>query len=237
MLKSKILLFNLLQKEIKMSNYKEIILNKLIDKFEISKSLIQSTNRRIILKANNIKEYNIEEYENKSIFHNEMKELKNEGIIDFSWKKNEEGNILNEIWLNKDNIKNAYEKINRIAIKSKSQELINILQNIKFEKQWLEDYRKDMLAYMNVTQKTNQLFPYEYAKEIVQVLKIIDKEEQILKRVLSIKCFNDSKFFERNIEHYIIRIIKKYLVVESLDENSNDDILLEVRNFQISRDN
>lgn len=237
MLKSKILLFNLLQKEIKMSNYKEIILNKLIDKFEISKSLIQSTNRRIILKANNIKEYNIEEYENKSIFHNEMKELKNEGIIDFSWKKNEEGNILNEIWLNKDNIKNAYEKINRIAIKSKSQELINILQNIKFEKQWLEDYRKDMLAYLNVTQKTNQLFPYEYAKEIVQVLKIIDKEEQILKRVLSIKCFNDSKFFERNIEHYIIRIIKKYLVVESLDENSNDDILLEVRNFQISRDN
>lgn len=237
MLKSKILLFNLLQKEIKMSNYKEIILNKLIDKFEISKSLIQSTNRRIILKANNIKEYNIEEYENKSIFHNEMKELKNEGIIDFSWKKNEEGNILNEIWLNKDNIKNAYEKINRIAIKSKSQELINILQNIKFEKQWLEDYRKDMLAYMNVTQKTNQLFPYEYAKEIVQVLKIIDKEEQILKRVLSIKCFNDSKFFERNIEHYIIRIIKKYLLVESLDENSNDDILLEVRNFQISRDN
>ena len=237
MLKSKILLFNLLQKEIKMSNYKEIILNKLINKFEISKSLIQSTNRRIILKANNIKEYNIEEYENKSIFHNEMKELKNEGIIDFSWKKNEEGNILNEIWLNKDNIKNAYEKINRIAIKSKSQELINILQNIKFEKQWLEDYRKDMLAYMNVTQKTNQLFPYEYAKEIVQVLKIIDKEEQILKRVLSIKCFNDSKFFERNIEHYIIRIIKKYLVVESLDENSNDDILLEVRNFQISRDN
>ena len=220
-----------------MSNYKEIILNKLIDKFEISKSLIQSTNRRIILKANNIKEYNIEEYENKSIFHNEMKELKNEGIIDFSWKKNEEGNILNEIWLNKDNIKNAYEKINRIAIKSKSQELINILQNIKFEKQWLEDYRKDMLAYLNVTQKTNQLFPYEYAKEIVQVLKIIDKEEQILKRVLSIKCFNDSKFFERNIEHYIIRIIKKYLVVESLDENSNDDILLEVRNFQISRDN
>ena len=220
-----------------MSNYKEIILNKLIDKFEISKSLIQITNRRIILKASNIKEYNIEEYENKSIFHNEMKELKNEGIIDFSWKKNEEGNILNEIWLNKDNIKNAYEKINRIAIKSKSQELINILQNIKFEKQWLENYRKDMLAYMNVTQKTNQLFPYEYAKEIVQVLKIMDKEEQILKRVLSIKCFNDSKFFERHIEHYIIRIIKKYLVVESLDENSNDDILLEVRNFQISRDN
>ena len=36
-------------------NYKELILNKLLDKFEKSKSYLENTNRRIILKLDNLK--------------------------------------------------------------------------------------------------------------------------------------------------------------------------------------
>ena len=80
---------------------------------------------------------------------------------------------------------------------------------------------------MKEKHKTNNLFPVQFAQDILLVLKQIDNKEENLKRVLSIKCFGDSKYFERNIEHILIRIIKTYLL-EKAEEYSNDDILLEV---------
>lgn len=68
-------------------NYKILLLNKLLDKYERSKSIYEDTNRRIILKMKDIKEYNIENYEAKNIFHDIIQDLKNENIIDYAWEK------------------------------------------------------------------------------------------------------------------------------------------------------
>ena len=142
------------------------------------------------------------------------------------------GNILQEIWLNKENVDKAYSLINRIDIKEKCNILLNYLEEYTFSQIWIEQYRKDMICYLNEKHRTNNLFPYQFAKDILKVLKEIDnidKNSEILKRVLSIKCFGDTKYFERNIESIIIRIIKMYLLDnENLDDYSNDDILLEV---------
>ncbi len=70
-------------------NYESIILNRLLDKYEISKSLTEDSKRRIILKMTDIKEYDIENYETKAILHDVVFELKKEGIIDYSWEKYE----------------------------------------------------------------------------------------------------------------------------------------------------
>lgn len=67
-------------------NYKNIILNRLLDKYEKSKSLYTESNRRIILKMKDISEYNIENYEAKKLFHDVVYELKSEKLIDYSWK-------------------------------------------------------------------------------------------------------------------------------------------------------
>ena len=37
----------------------------------------------------NVKEYNIENYEIKKIFHDSIYELKHDGLIDYSWEKYE----------------------------------------------------------------------------------------------------------------------------------------------------
>ena len=80
---------------------KEIILNKLLDQYEKSKSFQGDSNRRILLKMRDIKQYNIEDYEEKEQFHDIIKELKQKNIIeDFTWEKFEKGNILKELWLN-----------------------------------------------------------------------------------------------------------------------------------------
>ena len=152
------------------------------------------------------------------------------------------GNLLKEIWLNKENIENAYLEAGRVAIKVTNNDLLQLLETNSFRQNWIEQYRKDMINYLKQKHKPNQLFPIEYANDILKVLQVIDNSEENLKRVLSIKCFGDSKYFEKNIEHIIIRIIKKYLLgketdLEIKEEFTNDDILLQVRNIQISRNN
>lgn len=145
------------------------------------------------------------------------------------------GNILKEMWLNKENINKAYSETGRKHIKETNTFLIELLENINFKQVWIEDFRKDMIQYLENKNRPNSLFPLEYAKDILKVLKEIDDGQENLKRVLSIRCFGNSKYFEKNIEHIIIRIIKKYLLdSDAQEEYSNDDILLEVRNFKIS---
>ena len=108
-------------------DYKKILLNKLLDRYEKSKSIYEQTNRRIILKMKDIKEYDIENFESKKIFHDIINELKNENIIDYSWELYETGNILKEIWLNKDNEEKAYTIESKIV---KEQQKGNRIKNL-----------------------------------------------------------------------------------------------------------
>ena len=129
-------------------------------------------------------------------------------------------------------------EIDRKDIKEINAFLIQLLENARFKQIWIENYKKEMINYMKIKHKPNSLFSFEFAKDILNVLAEIDKGQENLKRVLSIRCFGDSKYFEKNIEHVIIRIIKKYLLdINTHDEYSDDDILLEVRNIKISRSN
>ena len=70
-------------------NYKSLIINRLLDKYEKSKSLVEQSNRRVILKMNDFEQYDIENYETKKILHDVIFDLKNKNIIDYSWKEHE----------------------------------------------------------------------------------------------------------------------------------------------------
>lgn len=210
-------------------NYKKILLSRLLDKYEKSKSIYEQTNRRIILKMKKLKEYDIENFEIKKLFHDIVNELKEANIIDYSWEVYEEGNILKEIWLNKENVNNAYKMLDRIDIKQQNIILLNLLDEYCFKQNWIEEYKKDMICYIKDKHKTSSLFPYQFAEDILKVLNEIDQKKEILKRVLSINCFGDSKHFERNIENIIVKIIKRYLLENDFPEKyTNEDILLEV---------
>lgn len=216
-------------------NYKQIILNKLLDKYEKSKSYLKSTNRRIIVKAEDIKEYNPENYEQKILFHEILKDLKSKKIVDFNYLKYEEGNILDSIWLEKENVENAYLEIQRENPKETNIIILKQLEDIKFKQQWLQNFYEEMKKYMIKNKKSNTLLPLSKSKFILTALQEIDKMQNesevsnMLKRIFSIKCYNDSKYFEREIEKYIISIAKKYYIGEKYDIMlNNDDILKEL---------
>lgn len=137
------------------------------------------------------------------------------------------GNILKEIWLEKENVSTAYKIVGREDIKYLNDTALKILDKYCFKQDWLEKYRNDMIEYIKEKHKTSNLLPYQFSNDILKVLKEIDSEKEILKRVLSINCFGDSKYFEKNIEHIIVRIIKIYLP-DNAEEYTDEDILLEV---------
>ena len=137
------------------------------------------------------------------------------------------GNILKEIWLEKENVSKAYKIVGRKDIKNLNNNILIILRQYSFRQDWIEKFKNDMIYYIEEKHKTNSLLPYQYANDILKVLKEIDSEKEILKRVLSINCFGDSKYFEKNIEHIIVRIIKTYLL-ENAEECTDEDVLLEV---------
>ena len=219
-------------------NYKQIILNALLDKYEKSKSYLCDVNRRIIIKADNLKQYNVENYDDKLVFHNSVKELNRKNLIDFSWQKYEEDNILNEIWLIKENVDKSYNEIDRNNPKQAYQEVLIYLEKSKFRMQWIIHFCDEMKKYMIKNQKENVLLPRNKAKEVLVALQEIDNmqinenEKNILKRTFSMKCYHDSKFFEKNIESILIKIIKKYYInVDSeniLEEISDNDVLAQI---------
>lgn len=207
---------------------KEIILNKLLDKYEKSKSFQGDSNRRIILKMHEIKEYNIENYEEKEQFHDIIKELKRKGIIDdFSWEKFEQGNIMKEIWLNKQATEKAYNEIGRSDKKQEAKEVIAQLNSYEFKEKWIQQFQQEMLIYCRENQKAPNMLPYLHSKEILIALANLTPKQEILKRVFSIKCYGDSKYFERNIENYLIRIVRKYLIKDE-EELNDEELLLQV---------
>ena len=248
-------------------NYKELILNKLLDKFEKSKSYLENTNRRIILKLDNLKEYNIQNYEEKVLFHEVVKDLKNKGLVDFSWVKFEQENIMEQIWLIKENVEMAYAEIKRINPKQSYIEIFETLNKAYFRQDWIQTFKIEMLQYMEKNEKENTLLPKSKYKEIIRALQEIDglqcsdmtedydksttmkktedyrvemREEAeqsktiaqntMLKRIFSMKCYNNSKFFEKEVQSNLIRIIKKYYKNENLDltELNDDELLAEI---------
>lgn len=70
-------------------DYENIILNKLLDKYETSKSMISDCNRSIILKVDKMAEYDIENYEEKKLFNDVVIDLESKGLISFKWKQHE----------------------------------------------------------------------------------------------------------------------------------------------------
>lgn len=209
-------------------NYKVLILNLLLERYENSKSYKEETSRRILIKAQQIKEYDIENFEEKNLFNSSVIELEKNNLIDFSWRKYEENNIIDEIWLNKEFISEAYRIGKRNDIKAQSNDEKKYLEKVSFKNGWLINFKNSILTDIEEKQKENKLLPYKYYKGIIEALKLIDMDNTYLERTFSIKCYNDSKYFEKYIKKYIVKIIKKYLIVQQDGEFTDEEILLEV---------
>lgn len=207
-------------------DYKKILLHRLLDKYERSKAYLdENVTRRIMLKLNSSEypEYNIENSKTREIINSVVDELSKKEIVQYQWLKYEHGNIIEKVWLRLDKISEAYKESGRIPKSEKAATILDMVQKYKLKvtSPWIKEFLENAEAGIETKKSVSPYFPedYEITKAILIALEALDQkeDEECLERVFSLRCYGDSKYFERNTKKKIIEVIKKYFLDEEKD--------------------
>lgn len=215
------------------------IITVLLDKYERSSFFRTDTTptKRILLKLyENGKceflDYNIENSEQRIRINECVRVLAKKGLISYAWMKGEENHILSKVWLNMENLQQAYSLTHRQPqgdfLADVDVELVECMGSV--QSKWMKDFLLDASEFVKQKRKLPPLLPdnSQERKSLLQALQYIDANgsDGLLKRVFSIRCFGDSKYFERVIEARLLRILKKYL--ESDEYETDEQVLNQI---------
>lgn len=211
--------------KLKLSKVEKSILIPLLDAYERKK---ESTNRRIIIKADKFKAYDLNHIEKKKIFISAVQRLSDEGLIQFEWKRFEENNLLERIILVEDAIFYIYEAVGRVTKENRIKYYLEELADYQKdnENEWLQDFLEDERKFINKNGRWSAIWPSEHEgrSELVCLLKIVDKGCNTSMRYLSVRLYGDSKKIERDYKSKLTSIAKKYISL-NLDEGELLDFL------------
>jgi len=219
-------------------NHKRLVIDRLLDKYEKSKSFIEmNVKRRVMLKMTkgDFPEYDIEKPLIRETFNSVVEELAEKGLVCFDWVKHEKGNIIEKVWLNASRIEDCYAEIGRKARRIVLNALLDKIAALRYKAgdTWMDRFLADAEQAIKDKASTSGLLPddEEQAAAILEALDFLRKLNggQCLERVFSLRCFKDSKYFEKKVRNRLIGIIKKYCIdLELQDEMSDDDVLMQV---------
>lgn len=204
-------------------DFKGLILNSLLDKYENSlhyqgKAKI---NRKIIFKVNQKSlpwYYESEQPHLKKAIHQIIHQLSSQGIIFYKWLPYEKGNLLDCVWLNLEKIELAYKAIERIPKKDQVREAILELEELLLviNLRWLRDFIMDCLEELKEKGTFPLLLPIQKAQRelLFRTFKgLEDKNDAIiLERIFSIKYLGHSKIFQKEAKRILAKIANIYLI-------------------------
>ena len=215
------------------------LLSALLDKYERSSAFREgiAPTRRILLKLydnghSDFPAYDIERSDSRALINQTVIELANRDFLDFDWMKGEQNHIVSKVWL-------VYEKLsaiyNFVGRDSKS----DIIDNICLEllgkldvvhSPWARDFLQDSYNVISQKRSLGNRLPEDKDERhnLLLAITYIDMfaENEILERVFSIRCFGDSKLFERTVKSRLVSILRKYLDAEN--ESTAEDLLRQV---------
>ena len=200
-------------------NYKKMIMQVLIKKYEKSNifKTREEQQRRIMVKASDFKKVDFENYEQKSTFFEALRDLKNDGLLDYSWIRFEEGNLLNAIWLNQDQeaITRAYKVTGLEVTYNVYEKMVETLNSYAFKNyDWMDTLKQDLIQRFNRSGKFGNLLTMdpEIDSELIRCMIELDKLSftSVHERVFSASVFGDSKFFQNNLKSRFESVIRRY---------------------------
>ncbi len=220
---------------------KKQILDTLIDKYERSKAYKEGASypRRIMIKLydngrSDLRSYNIENTEAKESFNKAIEELKKDEIVDFEWLKYESGNIISRVWLLPEKVNNAYIIAGRQPKLDKVEAIVNYIREISsnVKHKWIEEFFNDTCTIIEKKRSITVALPDndELARDVLYAIRQIDSidENEVLERVFSVRCFGDSKRFEKYIKKRVVTIIRKNYIDDPDNELSDEEVLRKV---------
>lgn len=219
--------------------YKRLILDRLLDKYEKSRSFTEgSSTRRILLKMGDaeVAEYDVEKPLVRETFNSAVIELADKELVGYEWLKYETDNIIGKVWLIVDNVEKAYMEISRQPKRDKLNDILQYTERLLAEAaafSWLRAYLSDVKAGILEKSSISGLLPAD-GEQALAVLKALEGvlgigNGELLERVFSLRCFGDSKYFEKKVKSRIVGILRRYLnQCEEADEMTEDELLAQV---------
>ena len=217
-------------------NYEREILSRLIEKYEKSKAYSTGIfTRRISLSLSQEKwlEQRMERPEEKGLFLAAIRELQNQGLIDFSWVKFEEGNLVEQIWLIPEEtaIDACYRRLGRVPARETAAGLGRLIEEYRGKLEAVSPLARFLAQYQAQLQKTRQIrsfFTEDLAldEDILRCLVFMEQNQgEQMERLMSAALYGDSKYFERNLKSKVLSILRHLKKQENEEVPSDEELL------------
>ena len=197
-----------------------MILSHLLDKYERSKHLFQSSasGRGVMLKIGpGKKDFPEYDYENASIrdaWNTSAIHLEQEGLIQNEWVKNRP--VLSCVRLNLNRVMDCYLLIGRVHPKELAMQVASVIrvQLANVSTCWIAKWRDQVCSeaqseYSVPSYCKDGLSPLDDLLKALAGYDAMHGETSTM-RAFSSKCYHDTKYFERNVRDLFLHIAQKY---------------------------
>lgn len=191
-----------------MKRYDEMILNRLLDKYENSR-LYTGENKRnqiigILVNRTMIPEYFDESSRQYETIHEQLLELEDKGLVKLCWKDNKAGHILERCVLVTEHVEEACRILKRRPKKQKMEIVSGICGAYVGRHPVLDCFLQYLTGRIELGESVSQYVdmerPEELKERIELILHILENHGEIFLREFSVRCLNDSKLAEKEID-------------------------------------
>lgn len=193
-----------------------VILNRLLNKYENSKHLMEpgTSTRRVMLQVEKkeLPEYRYEDAAVRDAFNEAARTLQAKQMVVVEWVKGRP--LLDRIVLNLANVMACYGELGRVHPKERAEHIEMLMSSAlkSVKTPWILAWGADVCA------DTKRLRVPAICKDndgrLLDLLRSFQEYDalsgNITMRGFSVKCFSDSKYFERNVQDAFLKVAKKY---------------------------
>ena len=195
----------------------QVILNRLLDKFENSKHLSEPnvSRRRVMLRIDKreLPEYQYEDAVVRDAYNIAARELEQQALVRLEWARKQ--SVLSCIVLDLERVAQCYECADRVHPRKKAEEVANIIMQKLADNPvpWIAAWREDVCKSADEQMKVPAFCKKDDAslRDLLGALRgYAALSGSITMRAFSSRCFSDTKYFERNVRDLFLTIARKY---------------------------
>ena len=195
----------------------QVILNRLLDKFENSKHLSEpnASRRRVMLRIDRkeLPEYKYEDAVVRDAYNAAARELEQQAFVYLEWARKQ--SVLSSIVLNLEQVTQSYEWVGRVHPRKRAEEVANLITQKLADNHipWIAAWRDAVCAQARHNMKV-PTFCKDNNSLLQDLLLVFQRYAElsgsVTMRAFSSQCFHDTKYFERNVRELFLSIARRY---------------------------
>lgn len=197
---------------------RDIILSRLLDKYENSRHLYDSgvSNRRVMLRVEKkeLPEYIYQEASVRDAYNQAVQDLEKDNLIKIEWISDRP--VFSAVVLNLDNVYQCYQLAKRVHPKDQAAVVVQTIENkLPFvSTPWIVSWKNDVCSKAKETFRVPVYCKKDvnFLNDLLTAFSAYDalQGESITMRSFSSKCYHDSKYFEQVVRDEFLHIAQKH---------------------------